>query len=90
MSQLADDTVAHAEKIAESDACRERMAELITDSFDREDQFEYVITTLREEFITNDHNIQDEVPGFGNLLVTAFERRAGELYRHNLEARLNA
>lgn len=85
MTQLADDTVAHAEKIAESDACRSRLAELVQNTFDVDNQFDLVVSTLRQEFIDDDPHIKNDVPVVGNLLEKAFERRVGELYRDELE-----
>lgn len=88
MTQLADDTVAHAEKIAESDECRSRLTELIDETMERDDQLEYIVATLHDEFIENNENIKNDVPVVGNLLEEAFDRRVMELYRDELESML--
>jgi len=91
MSELADDTEEFARKIANSEDCVERFEEVFQRGMDEdmtpEEHVDYVVDTLTDEFIREDDNIQNDVPGFGELLEKTFERVIAEKFQAEVERR---
>lgn len=91
MDDLADDTQAFAEKIAESDECQDRFESLfqrgMDDGMDPKEHLDFVVDTLTDEFIREDENIQNDVVGYGELLEKTFERAVAEQFLEEAKRR---
>jgi len=101
MSDLADDTQEFAEEIAHSDECEERFEQLFDlgmnggpnpydysehiDKLEPPEHLDFVIENLTDEFIREDENIQNDVPGYGELLEKSFQREVAEMFKEEAE-----
>jgi hypothetical protein len=103
MSEIADDTQEFAEKIAHSDACEERFEQLFElgmnggpnpydyseniDKLEPPEHLDFIIENLTDEFVREDENIQNDAPGYGELLVKSFQREVAEMFKEEAESR---